>query len=171
MKTLLTTVLLVSIAMSASCDMRSGTAKEEMEKFSGSPTPTISPTPTPTPINPADIVQVDTNQEGETLTVNGTKQNKTLVCEKFDQVMINASGSTVTITGVCRQIMVNGNGNQITADAAMDFTFNGSDNTLKYARYVNGRQPLITENQAGNTVDKIAFEPTKNSGSQNKNAK
>jgi hypothetical protein len=171
MKTLLTAVSLVLIAMFASCDMRSGTAKEEMEKFSGSPTPTISPTPTPTPINPADIVQVDTNQEGDTLTVNGTKQNKTVPCKKFDQVMINASASTVTVTGVCRQIMVNGSGNQITADAAMDFTFNGTDNTLKYARYANGKQPLITQNQAGNTVDKIAFDPTKSSASQNKNAK
>jgi hypothetical protein len=171
MKTLLTAVSLVLIAMLASCDMRSGTAKEEMEKFSGSPTPTVSPVPTPTPIDPADIVKVDTDQQGDTLTVNGTKQNKTVPCKKFDQIMINASGSAVTITGVCRQIMVNGNGNQITADAAMDFTFNGTDNTLKYARFVNGKQPLITENQAGNTIEKTPFDPTKNSGSQNKNAK
>ena len=171
MKTLLAVVSLVLIAMLASCDMRSGTAKEEMEKFSGSPTPTVSPIPTPTPIDPSDIVQTDTSQQGDTLTVNGTKQTKTVPCKKFDQVMINASGSTVTITGVCRQIMVNGNGNQITADAAMDFTFNGTDNTLKYEHYANGKQPLITQNQAGNTIEKIPFEQSKTATSQDKNVK
>jgi len=82
MKLLLTTVITVSIAVVASCDMRSGTAKEEMDKFSGTPTPTITPRPTPTPIDPADAVQVDTSQDGETLTVNGDKPNKAATCKK-----------------------------------------------------------------------------------------
>src|SRR3954464_6178288 len=119
MKLLFTAICLLSIAILNSCDVRSGTAKEEMDKFSGTPTPTVTPVPTPTPIDPADIVQVDTTLEGDTLTVNGSKHNKTLTCKKFDQVMINASASVVTVSGVCRQIIVNGDGNQITADAAM----------------------------------------------------
>ena len=161
MKLLLTTVITVSIAMIVSCDMRSGTAKEEMDKFSGTPTPTITPRPTPTPIDPADAVQVDTSQDGETLTVNGDKPNKTATCKKYDLVMVNVSNSAINISGVCSRITVNGDGNQITADAATEFVFNGSDNTLKFARFVNGKQPIVTDNRSDNEVEKIAFEPGK----------
>jgi len=154
---LFTAICVISIAAVAACDLRSGTAKDEMEKFSGTPTPTISPVPTPTPVDPADIVQVDTSQEGDTLTVNRNEPKKTLSCKKYDQVMINSTGSVVTITGACRQIMVNGDGNQITADAASEIIFNSTDNTLKYSRFVNGRQPVLTENKPGNTIEKAAF--------------
>jgi hypothetical protein len=171
MKPLITAIILLSIAMVASCDMRSGTAKEEMDKFSGSPTPTISPIGTSTPVDPADIVQVDTTIQGDILTVNGYKQNKGVSCKKFDQVMVNGSGSVVQVSGACHQIIVNGDSNQITADAAMEFVFNGTDNSLKYARFANGKQPVVTENQSGNIVEKIAFEPGKRVPSQNKNAK
>jgi hypothetical protein len=103
--------------------------------------------------------------------VNQNLPVKKASCDKFNQVMVNASGSVVTIDGICRQIMVNGSGNQITADAAAEFVFNGADNSLKYARFVNGKQPLVTENQSGNVVEKIAFEPGKSSHSQNKSGK
>ena len=79
-----------------------------MDKFSGTPTPTITPPPTPTPVDPADVVQVDTSIEGGTLTVNGHNQTKVLTCAKFDRVMINGSENVATISGVCGQIMVNG---------------------------------------------------------------
>lgn len=161
MKTLQTAVLLLSIVIVGACDFRSGTAKEEMEKFSGTPTPTISPTPTPEPVDPADVVQVDTAQEGATLNVSNSTPNKSVTCSKFDKVMVNSSGSEVTINGVCRQIMVNGNSNRIKADAALEFIFNGTGNTLKYSRFVNGKRPTITENQSGNNVEKTAFEPGK----------
>ena len=161
MRLLLTTFFTISIAVFASCDMRSGTAKDEMEKFSGSPTPTITPAATPTPIDTADIVQADTAMEGDKLTVNSNEPKKSVICKKYDQVMINASGSVVTISGPCRQITVNGNGNQITADAASEFVFNGTDNSFKYARFVNGKQPIVTENQSGNSIEKIPYHPGK----------
>jgi hypothetical protein len=163
MKTSLIAILVILIAAAASCDLRSGTAKEEMDKFSGTPTPTITPPPTPTPVDPADAVQVDTTLEGETLTVDGHSQNKNVACKKFDRVMINGNGSTATITGACRQIMVNGDSNQITADAAAEIVVNGTSNSLKYSRFVNGKQPLIKENQSGNTIEKVAYTPTKSS--------
>ena len=171
MKTLLIAATILSIAMFDSCDFRSGTAKEEMDKFSGTPTPTITPPPTPTPVDPADVVQVDTSMEGGTLTVNGHNQTKALTCAKFDRVMINGSENVANISGVCRQIMVNGDGNQITADAAAEFVFNGTANSLKYARFVNGKQPSVAENQAGNVVEKIAFEPATSGRSPSKDRK
>ena len=163
MKPLHTAVLLLLIATEGACDFRSGTAKEEMDKFSGTPTPTITPAPTPEPVDPADVVQVDTSLEGDLLTVNNSTPNKTVTCKKFDQVMVNCSGSEVTINGACRQIMVNGSSNQIKADAAMEFVLNGSGNTLRYSRVVNGKRPTVAENQAGNNIEKTAYEPGKNS--------
>jgi hypothetical protein len=162
MKALFVAILGTSIAITTSCDMRSGTAKEEMDKFSGTPTPTITLPPTPTPVDPADVVQADTTQEGERLTVNGHSQNKNLTCTKYDRVMVNGNGSTATITGACRQIMINGDGNQITVDAAAEFVLNGTSNSLKYSRFVNGKQPVITENQSGNVIEKIPYKPGKN---------
>ena len=166
MKLVITILATVSIAYMTSCDMRSGTAKEEMEKFSGTPTPTTTPMATPTPIDPADSVQVDTTLEGETITVNRNEMNKTVSCKKYDQVMINATGGVANISGVCSQIMVNGNGNKITIDAAAEFVFNGTDNTLKYARFANGKQPIVTQNQSGNNIEKIPYQP----GTNKKNA-
>jgi len=105
------------------------------------------------------------------LTVNGHNQNKTIICSKFDRVMINGGGNVVSISGACRQIMTNGDGNQITADAAAEFVFNGAANSLKYARFVNGKQPSVVENQAGNVVEKIAFEPATSGRSPSKDRK
>jgi hypothetical protein len=142
-----------------------------MQKFSGTPTPTITPPPTPTPVDPADVVETDTTQEGERLTVNGHSQNKTVACTKYDRVMINGSSSTVTISGACRQIMVNGDNNQISADAAAEIVLNGTSNSLRYARFVNGKQPLISDNQAGNIVEKIPYDPARPNTSQKKTGK
>lgn len=171
MKPLFLTVFVIAIAILSSCDLRSGTAKEEMEKFSGTPTPTISPIPTPSPIDPADSVAVDTNLEGDMLTVDGHGLTKSLNCNKYDQVLINGNGNTATIKGVCRQIMINGDENVIKVDASVEFVFNGTGNSLKYMRYANGKRPLVAENKPGNIIEKIAFEPEKSGRSREKDEK
>jgi Protein of unknown function (DUF3060) len=138
------------------CDMRSQTAKDEMEKFSGTPTPTFSPAPTEAPIDPADAVAADINQQGEPINVSGYDQKKSVACTKLNSVNINGGRSQVGIKGPCRQIMVNGDGNHITLDAAIAITLNGDKNTIQYARYVNGKRPFIQDNTGSNTVEKIA---------------
>jgi hypothetical protein len=152
-------VFIALVAMGAlyTFDYRSGTAKAEMDKFSGTPTPSITPTPEATPIDPADIVQVDTSIESNTLTVNGHIQKQTVNCTKYDRVYVNGSGTTAMITGACRQIMVNGDKDQITADAVTEFVFNGTGNSVTYSRFVNGKVPSIVENMSGNDVAKLSF--------------
>ncbi|MEQ1606083.1 MAG: DUF3060 domain-containing protein [Pyrinomonadaceae bacterium] len=139
-----------------SCDVRSETAKKEMEKFETKPTPEFSPVPTPSPIDPADVVTVDTSLEGGTIAVNGYKETQTAACKKFDRVMVNGDDNTVTIKGGCQQIMVNGDRNQVTAEAALEFVLNGSENTVKYSKYVNGRRPTVTEPTGGNAIGKVS---------------
>ena len=145
----------MSVAMLASCDLRSGIAKENMEKFNPTPTPPFSPTPTPVPIDPADIVVVDIDQEGDVLSVNGYDQKKTINCTKFNRVRVNGDTNLANIKGVCREIMINGDKNEITVDAAMEFVFNGSENKVKYSRFPNGKQPLVTQNRPGNIIEKV----------------
>ena len=156
MRVLVTIFCLFLVAAAAGCDMRSETAKREMDKFNGDPTPTITPTPTEVPIDPADVVQVDVNIEGETLSVNGQDQKKSLNCKKLDRVTVNGDRNVVTIKGPCRQIVMNGDDNQITGDAAIEFVFNGANNSVKYSRYVNGKRPIILGEASENTFEKVA---------------
>ncbi|MEJ7624527.1 MAG: DUF3060 domain-containing protein [Pyrinomonadaceae bacterium] len=146
-------------AILSACDVRSEIAKKNMEKYVSSPTPPVSPPPPAgTPIDPADIVEVDVNQEGKTITIDGDRQNKTVACPKFDRVMVNGDDNRVTVSGACGQIMINGDTNQITADASMEIVLNGSANLVKYSRLLNGRPPTVADNKDGNVIEKISRE-------------
>ena len=158
MRTFFTIACVLSVAILASCDMRSGTAKDEMEKFTSSPTPTISPASVEAPVAPADIIAVDVNLKGDVISINGYEQNKTVTCTKFNRVTVNGGASKVEIKGACRQIMVNGDHHKITADAAMEFIINGSENTIKYSRFPNGKRPIVTNNGDDNVIEKTSSE-------------
>ena len=147
---------LLLVTAFAACDFRSDTAKREMEKFSGTPTPPPSPVAVETPPDPSDVDPADVNLVGETISVSGDDQKKTVACAKLDRVMVNGAGSVVTIKGPCRQIMINGDSNQVISDAAIEFVVNGRNNNIKYSRDVNGKHPLITDNADGNSIEKIA---------------
>lgn len=167
MRFVLVLSLTVLTGLLLSCDFRSGIAKEEMEKFSGTPTPSITPTPEQTPI-PADaIVQADTSLDGPVLTANDVGQ-KSLNCTKYNLVSINVDGSVIAIKGVCQKVTVNGDRNQVTAEAAMEFAFNGTGNSVKFSKFANGKQPIITDNQASNTVEFAAGTEQKTTGSSKK---
>ena len=167
MKLLLVVSLIVFAGLVLSCDFRSGIAKEEMEKFSGTPTPSITPTPEQTPIPGSAIVQADTSLDGPVLTVNDVGQ-KTLNCTKYNLVSINVDASVVSIKGVCQKVTVNGDRNQVTAEAAIEFAFNGTGNSVTYSKFANGKQPIVTDNQASNTVDFAAAQEQKATGSSKK---
>lgn len=152
---------LLVVSFTAACDMRSETAKREMEKFSGTPTPTIAPAPEEAPIDPAEIVKVDNSVQGDMITINGFDQKKTIACTKFNRVMISGGQNVVKITGGCQQITINGDGNRITSEASLAYIFNGAKNTVTYTGFVNGKRPSIKENADGNTVEKVAADTKK----------
>jgi hypothetical protein len=156
MKVLVTLACLLIATILAGCDMRSDTAKREMEKFSAtSPTPATVPTPSEPPIDPAEVIQVDPGLQGETITVSGYDVKRSVACTKLNRVMINGNRNVISIKGACRQIMINGDSNKITSDAAMEFALNGDDDTVTYSRYVNGKRPIIKNNATGNSIDKV----------------
>ena len=151
----------------SSCDVRSDTAKREMEKFTSSPTPPISAMPTPSPVDPADTVAADTSTESGSIPIDGYKKRTSVTCTKFDRVRVNGDENEVTVKGICRQIMINGDSNKVTIDAAIEFVFNGTENEVQYTRYLNGKQPVVTENRPGNIVQKASAKlPSRDSKSK-----
>jgi len=145
----------------ASCDLRSGTAKEEMEKFNGpSQTPTAQPVPTDEPIDTAGIVAVDAEQPGDRITVSGYDKRQNVTCAKFNYVVVNGERNQVMIKGPCRQMMINGDNNTIKMDAAFEIVLNGEHNNVEYSGYANGKRPIVTDNGNDNTVEKVSFAPT-----------
>jgi hypothetical protein len=149
-------IICLSIFVIASCDLRSETAKRSMERFTSGPTPQLSPAPTESPVDPSDVANVDTSVEGDPIYIDGPDLKRTVNCTKFNSVKINGNKNKVTISGICKQIMINGDGNRVIADAAMEYVFNGTENVLKYSRFVNGKRPVITENRGGNEIEKAA---------------
>lgn len=161
MKILVTFCFLTLFLSAAGCDPRSGTAKREMEKFSGTPTPTITPAPPEPPVDPSEIVKVDISVRGDMITVSGRDQKKSVECSKFNRVMISGGKNVVTIKGGCQQITINGDDNQIISDAALEFVVNGTKNNVTYSRFVNGKRPIIKDNAGENIIEKITASKTK----------
>ena len=147
---------LMLVVSFAGCDMRSGTAKEEMEKFSGTPTPARTPVPAEIPVDPADVIRVETDVPGETVSVYGADLKKSVVCSKFNRVMVNGNRNVVTVKGACQRIMVNGDGNEVISDATLEFVLNGNKNTVNYSRFVNGKRPIVNDNGDENIIEKTS---------------
>lgn len=151
--------VVLSAANFSSCDLRSGIARQNMEKYTYTPTPTMSPVPTEAPVDPSEVVIVDTSLDGEIVSVNGYSIKKKADCKEFNRVRINGDRNVVELTGPCRQIIVNGDGNDVVADAALEFVFNGSGNSLRYSRYANGIRPTVIQNLSDNLVEKVTAKP------------
>ena len=122
---------------------------------------TLRPTQTPLvrtaeQIDPADVINADIAEPGETLFANEASEKVTLKCDKFNRVMINGSENEVNITGVCSQITINGRMNRVTAVAAAEILAYGPENTVQYSKYANGKKPLITDTSKTNTITKVA---------------
>lgn len=145
----------------ASCDVQSEIAKKSVEKYAPTPTPSISPTPDETPVNPADTRTADTTLQGDTVSVNDPGEKRRAICDKYNRVMVNNSGTVVTVKGVCRQILINGGRNDITVEAAAEVIFNGDENTVRYSHYANGKRPTVSDNGTGNTTEKFSAGGTK----------
>jgi hypothetical protein len=132
-----------------------------MEKFNGpSGTPVAQPAPTDEPVEPADIVEVDSDQQGDRITVNGYAKRQKVTCAKFNHVAVDGERNEVNIKGPCWQLIVNGDNNTVNMDAACEIILNGEHIRVEYSRYANGKRPIVTDNGDNNAVEKAAFSPT-----------
>lgn len=74
---------------------------------------------------------VITGAPGQTVTVSGIDENKTVACNDA-AVSISGIRNTVTITGHCADVSVSGIENKITVDAADKIGASGFDNVITY---------------------------------------
>lgn len=153
MKNIFLTLLIILLSLSA-CDVQSEISKKSVEKYTATPTPQPS-AEADKPIDPADVITVDTSQEGPKLLVNTLLKKTALDCNKYNRVSVNGDGWVVTIKGACRQLVVNGDRNKITANAFTEVMVNGDGNSVQYTKYVNGKVPVISNNAAENVIEKI----------------
>ncbi len=156
MRNTLLALAVLSTSILASCEVQSEISKKSVEKYAATPTPSISPTPTEEPIDPADAIQADTTDPGPTISINRAGDKMNVVCNKYNRVMVNGAAKVVTVKGVCSQIMINGDRNEVTAEAAAEIIYNGTENKVSFSRYANGKRPIVTDNTGGNTSEKVA---------------
>jgi hypothetical protein len=146
------------VLFNAACDVQSGITKKSVEKYVPTPTPekTIDVVEQ---IDPADIVTVDATVEGPQLSINKGDNKTTLDCNKYNRVQINDDARNVTIKGVCKRLMINGDKNQIIAAGLSEITLNGFGNDIRYSKYANGKKPVIADNGGENTISKATPPP------------
>ena len=157
---LFSAVLFISLLVT-SCDVQSGIASKSVEKYVPTPTPEKT-VEVVEKIDPADVVTVDTSAQGDQISINPSDNKPNLDCKKYNRVIINGDAKTFTIKGACRQILVNGDRNKISVDAFSEIVLNGYDNNVQYSKYVNAKQPVITDNSKTNSISKTeASQPAK----------
>ena len=149
---LLSAALLLSFS---ACDVQSEMAKKSVEKYTATPSPAASIVPEE-PIDPADVITVDITQpQGPKRLVNTTFKKTILDCNKYNRVSVNGDDWEVTIKGACEQIVMNGDRNTVNLNAVTAVMFNGAGNSVRYAKYINGRRPVVTDNGPDNVVEKV----------------
>ncbi|MBL8125466.1 MAG: DUF3060 domain-containing protein [Pyrinomonadaceae bacterium] len=153
MKTFALLTALTICFYTTGCEVQSDITKKSLEKFQPTPTPEKVPV-VEEPIDPADVVTADTAVQGPQIFISRATDKKKINCDKYNRVMVNGNDHVVEIKGACSQLMVNGNNNQVTLNAASEIITNGTSNTVQYSKYVNGKKPTITDNSRVNTITK-----------------
>lgn len=155
MKTLALYIILSALLFVSACEVQSGITKKNLEKYMPTPTPERKVEPVEQ-IDPSDIVNVDVSQQGPPISINRTPAIKSVDCKKYNNVTVNVSEREITVKGVCKQIMINGDKNEITASALSEIVLNGHENSLQYSKFANGKKPFVTDNGNANVIEKTA---------------
>jgi hypothetical protein len=146
-------VILVLALVAGSCDVQSGISKKSVEKYATTPTPERTPLVVEK-IDPTDVVTVETKDEGPNILVNTLFKGTTVNCDKYNRVSVNGNSWELTIKGPCKRLVINGDRNKIAAIAFAEIMVNGSDNSVTYSKYVNGKMPSVSDNGENNTIEK-----------------
>jgi hypothetical protein len=147
-------LIIIAILISGGCEVQSGISRKSVEKYQPTPTPSPVATIEEEPIDPADIVKIDTSVEGKEISLDKPSAKVTAECKSYDRVAINTDGQKIEIKGACERVMINGKGNDVTAEAVSIITVNGDENNIRYSKFINGRRPTVTDNGEANTIEK-----------------
>jgi hypothetical protein len=154
MKILMTVSMLACFSLFVCCDAQSGIATKSVEKYVPTPTPVRTPEVVEQ-IDPADVVTVDAAQEGARISIPPADEKKGVDCTKYNEVRVNGNGKNITVKGICKQLMINGDKNRVSGLAFSWIVLNGAENQVEYSKYANGKKPTVTDNGEANAVTKI----------------
>jgi hypothetical protein len=88
------------------------------------------------------------SDEGGGVIINDEGAERRVRCSGGAPVTINADDVTVTLTGPCGPLVVNGDSATVTAESVRAIQFNGDSSRVSYS---SGKPP-VTENGDGNRV-------------------
>ena len=89
--------------------------------------------------------------------LNANDSSYSYVCGGGDWVAINGNGNTVTISGTCALIEVNGSRNKVNTESVATIKVNGNNNDVRYTSAPEGKtKPVIKNKGAANTIRKTA---------------
>lgn len=85
--------------------------------------------------------------------VTGSGETSTHECKPEVEVAVTGASNTVTLTGECKSITVEGASNTVKAEATGAITVTGTANTVTWKRALGkAKQPKIRRTGAGNKV-------------------
>lgn len=89
----------------------------------------------------------------ETKLFEGSSGTHTFACAAGQAVTLKGTNNTLTLTGDCGALRVEGSSNKVIADGVASVTIIGTSNDVKYARNLSGKKKLTTSlSGVGNTV-------------------
>lgn len=111
--------------------------------------PSASATGTPRPPSSAPVTNGAVPQDD--LVVSSDSGQPSTDCTGRN-ARVTGEGVTVTFTGMCRALTIEGDGNSVETAWFDTVTVTGSDNLLLYGVKPDGTKPAITDNGAGNRI-------------------
>ncbi len=86
--------------------------------------------------------------------INDGGATLTLDCGDGGRITINGADNTITATGGCEKVVVNGSGNKVAIAAADKIVVTGSGNAVTYQKGHTKKAPKVSRLGVGNTVAK-----------------
>ena|SRR5687768_16517481 len=87
-----------------------------------------------------------------TWSLDASETTYSYVCGGGDRIAINGHGNTVSVTGECAALEVNGSNNRVEIAAVGEIRVDGDNNDIRYERALKGKKPTIKKKGASNTV-------------------
>ena len=87
--------------------------------------------------------------------VQGQGRSEAHVCAVNEDVEVNGQGHSLTFTGPCRTIRVNGQGNTVSTDSAANIVASGMNNSVSWKNGADGKKPKISLSGMGNAAPQV----------------
>ena len=85
--------------------------------------------------------------------LDGNESQYSYVCGGGDWVAISGKGNSITITGECQLLEINGSGNKISVESVASIKMSGNNNDIRYVRAPEGKKkPVVKNKGAANTI-------------------